>query len=279
MATTSGSSDIFRRRVDEWLKAARYIDVHLDDFSRPETANYYQDVRHMFKPDAKHISDETLQVMQMELSEEASFHTDDFGTALRAFAGKISSIVKSRDQFHEALEELGEIRPRVPVIVHDRRIINGEMWDGQFLDDSPVKEGTIYYSNGLVYEGEWNVHGPHGRGTLSHSNRYGWELAAQFIDGKVGGNLFFKWLNGDSFTSAYIAQTSSFAHLLDHASGTYRFKSGEIEKGEFINGRWRTEREVPKARIRNKSFTRSQTVKTIISMTVAGLAACVAFMI
>ncbi len=283
---------IFRSKVKEWDAAARYIDAHNVNFSREQVATLYSQVRGMFNPGAVQLTDLRLREIQEDLREEAALHQDEFGTILRSFAGIISQIIKSRDSFRQELAAISEI-PGLGGSAEDKkdrqiknentpvkqnRVINGDVWEGYFIGSRPTGNGMIKYANGMVYQGPWSEHGPEGRGRLMFAPPSGWFLIANFKKGKVSGALTFRWLNGDSFTTDPVVSTSSYSDIIRFASGTYRFFSGETERGRFIDGEWCPDRSEPRKIIVKKLFTPGQTaVVTVSAILIIAMLGCLIF--
>lgn len=271
----AGQNLILRGRVQEWLIAAKYVDNHLDSFIRPEARACYNDVRHIFEPGAKLLSNEKLQEMQYELSEEASFYTDEFGTALKLFAGKISLIIKDREAFRAELETVLNDDPQrrrnePPKVVKEIHVINGDRWEGLFLEGSPVKEGVIHYADGRSYRGPWCADGPDGRGMLTGTGTHPWTVEADFSRGVLTGSksVTYKWQSGDSFTTTLEQPQDIFSPQIN-GKGTYRFASGESESGVFKNGKWSTFEYAPQQKVIKQNFTGAQKAIIFVSMAMA----------
>lgn len=281
-------SALLRTRVSEWVRSAEIVDKHLGDFSRQELCESYKKVRDMFKDGASPLSDSTLEYIRYELAEEAAAHTNEFGSALRNFAGKISTIIKSRDDFKNEFEAQVSEGLALPPSVEakSRKIINGQIWEGLFIGDKPVKKGTITYPDGIVYKGEWSEYGPDGKGTLVISDKKMKILETEFKKGRIVGSKLYgnqqfptitiQWHNGDRFTTCVTEPASAFAKLLENAPGVYVFASGEHESGTFEKGTWRSREKVTPAPVVRKAFSPAQRIISIAALVVAVLSVCIA---
>lgn len=276
MMNNPENNRIFKGKVRDWEKAARYVDSHFNEFSTPDAAMLYRQVREMFNPASTPLTDDRLKEIQFELHEEASFHQDDFGTQLRSFAGLISQIIKSRRAFATVLNEkdtpelsgattaVSSENGSEPVVTRNR-MVEGNRWSGQFRGVTPVNKGTITYSNGIVYQGGWSSSGPEGEGRLSSPARKGWIVSTTFNKGTVSGRLTFRWPNGDSFTTEPIPPTSSFGDLLKNVKGVYTFANKETEPGQFINGNWVSSVKSTEPVQKQKIFSTAQIAVTSVS--------------
>lgn len=175
--------------VTEWWRRAVIIDKSLDRFTKDER-EAYDYIRHIFENPSPDM--ELLQVHQQTIREVGMECHDEFGSAVKTFASKVSIITRDFEAFRKTLAETqkqGDNRPKVHVDTteepvktgHKRRLINGATWEGEFNGDVPVGSGKIYFPDGSVYEGEWCKSGPHGKGVLKWSN--GEEWTATFRNG------------------------------------------------------------------------------------------------
>jgi len=125
---------------------------------------------------------------------------------------------------------------------------------GQYNYGKRTGKGVMTWSDGDRYEGEWNENGANGKGQYKFANG-SWQNGT-FLDGKLhgrgtrydvdnrrkttgnfdgdklNGNVEYLWDNGDSFKGR------AYANAYDYISGTYIYKNGKREKGEFYNGKW-----------------------------------------
>ncbi|MDE7153534.1 MAG: hypothetical protein K2O00_03675 [Muribaculaceae bacterium] len=293
-------------RVKEWLKAARYIDEHIDKFSSDDITAQYRLVRNMFKSGAEQLSDEQIQKIQLVLYEESWNITDEFGANLRSFSGKIGKIIEARESFGRLVREQEKPEQHQHEVKHDKpadkheekttgkteekpkekpvppphpekRTIkrDGNLWEGMFLNGQPVERGKITYSDGMIYEGEWSDYGPDGFGFLRHSDKTMWSLYCKFLRGRPTGNLTFAWSNGDKFEAEKYIPGASYPQMLRNTTGVYTFKkNGYKEHGVFANGKWVSFEKKPEPRTVTRMFTPAQLAITIISIAV-GIISCI----
>lgn len=310
---------ILSGRVREWLKAAGFIDSNLDRFSREEITTQYRLVRHMFKPGAERLSDEALRKIQQALYDESWNITDEFGTNLRSFSGKIGKIIESRDDFGRLVRVAEVIPPPkedpkpvpspkedpkpapppkedpkpvpppkedptpVPPPRPEMRTVmkNGNRWKGKFLGDTPVESGKIYYSDGMIYEGQWSAYGPDGTGSLRHSDLTKWGFYSEFKRGiPTNKQLAFVWGNGDTYVAEKYEPNVAYSNLLRNTTGVYTFKkNGRKERGMYIGGQWKSLEKAPEPRIVTRLFTPAQIIITIVSIVVGAIACLTAISI
>lgn len=216
----------------EWWRRAVIIDKSLDRFTGDER-EAYDYIRHIFENPSPDM--ELLQVHQQTIREVGMECHDEFGSAVKTFASKVSIITRDFDAFKKALSETqkqGEGRPTVHVGMtdepvktgHKRRLINGATWEGEFNGDVPVGSGKIYFTDGSVYEGEWCKAGPHGKGVLKWNN--GEEWTATFRNGDpVKGTIKYE-------NAVYEGDLNENG---PHGHGKMVFKN-RVDTGEYRDG-------------------------------------------
>jgi hypothetical protein len=88
-------------------------------------------------------------------------------------------------------------------------------------------QGTVTYSNGQQYDGEWKDGLPNGQGTKTFLD--GSKYAGEFKDNKWHGQGTYTYSNGNQYVGGYKDD-------LWHGQGTYTFSSGTKVEGIFKDG-------------------------------------------
>jgi hypothetical protein len=103
---------------------------------------------------------------------------------------------------------------------------NGSKYVGQFKDSKQHGQGTYTFPDGYKYVGEWKDGKQHGQGTYTTAsgNKYVGELK----DGKKHGQGTYTYTSGNK----YIGE---FKDGKRHGQGTYTYTSGNKYIGEFKN--------------------------------------------
>ena len=87
--------------------------------------------------------------------------------------------------------------------------------------------GTVSYTNGKTYKGEFAKGFYHGRGEIKYAN--GTSYVGSFAGGKKSGNGKAKYANGDVYTG-------KFLNGLPHGQGNFVTRQGDTYKGQFKEG-------------------------------------------
>ncbi|MCB0661157.1 MAG: caspase family protein [Saprospiraceae bacterium] len=106
---------------------------------------------------------------------------------------------------------------------------SGAKYVGQFKNGFIHGNGTLYFSTGHIYVGEWAYQFREGTGKFTYAN--GDEYNGQFKKSKFDGRGTMQYHNGDSYTGAW-------KNSLPNGVGTYTFSSGERYEGDFKNGQF-----------------------------------------
>jgi len=88
--------------------------------------------------------------------------------------------------------------------------------------------GSLTYSDGDKYEGEWKDGQKHGQGTYTWSN--GNKYVGEFKDGKKHGQGTFTWSNGKKYVG-------EFKNGIQNGQGTLTFPNGKKFKGKWKDGK------------------------------------------
>ena len=128
--------------------------------------------------------------------------------------------------------------------------VNGDVFEGRFVDGAIYGKGINQNKKGNVYVGEFLDNKRHGRGELKTSKvhyegefkydkfngkgkliflKQGHEYEGEFKDNEINGMGIFKWKNGDIYEGEMIKGKM-------HGYGKYKYSSGQIYEGQFANG-------------------------------------------
>lgn len=106
---------------------------------------------------------------------------------------------------------------------------NGSVYEGDF--DSDLREGRGIFrwaQQGDVYEGEWKRNQRHGRGI--HSWADGRKYHGEWTCGVIEGRGVFEWQDGSTYEGQCKAGKK-------HGRGIQKWKSGRLFKGAFVAGK------------------------------------------
>ena len=101
---------------------------------------------------------------------------------------------------------------------------SGQKYVGEYRDDKPNGQGTWTYPDGAKYVGEHKDGNKHGQGTYTHPN--GEKYVGEFRDDKSNGQGTYTFPNGQKYVGEYKDDKK-------HGQGTYTFPSGEKYVGEY----------------------------------------------
>ncbi|MCF8051387.1 MAG: hypothetical protein K9L59_09140 [Desulfobacterales bacterium] len=88
--------------------------------------------------------------------------------------------------------------------------------------------GTLIFSSGDRYEGQWKHNRMHGEGTYAFAD--GDKYVGQWQDNKMHGRGTYFYASGDKYTG-------QFADDVKDGSGTYIFKNGDRWEGAYLQGK------------------------------------------
>lgn len=185
---------VVETHVIKWMKCVGVLDESRDRFEEKEW-EAYTTVRNIFsknRPNPEVLAN-NCEILKGYLDAGVK---DEVFTAVRDFL-KTSLIAKDNMQaFKELLEDRGFFGASagkqgdagnegtvLGTATYKRVDIGGDIYEGMFLGNERVWKGKINYSDGAVYEGEWNNDGPAGEGLLV------WRDGTKFIG-------LFKGLSG-----------------------------------------------------------------------------------
>ena len=103
---------------------------------------------------------------------------------------------------------------------------NGDIYNGQTLNDKKHGQGIMKYANGNVYDGSWNNDKRHGQGTITFNNDdvYEGEWKDDNIDGQ--GTMTFHY--GDNYEGEW-------NDFYQYGQGTMKYANGDNYEGNWIN--------------------------------------------
>jgi hypothetical protein len=103
---------------------------------------------------------------------------------------------------------------------------NGNTYTGEYVDGLRNGQGTYTWANGDTYTGEWVDDLKNGQGTFTWTN--GDTYTGEYVDALRNGQGTFTWTNGDTYTGGYIDDKRN-------GQGTYSFASGDTYTGGYID--------------------------------------------
>ena len=104
---------------------------------------------------------------------------------------------------------------------------NGDVYDGMWKDDKRCGRGRISWSNGASFDGEWHDGKKHGRGTYTWAN--GDIFDGNWVDDKRTGKGRITRSSGESFDGEWKDNQMS--------EGKYTFPDGEKYEGQWHDGK------------------------------------------
>lgn len=105
-------------------------------------------------------------------------------------------------------------------------------YTGGVTDGKPDGQGTMEYTDGRVYEGEWKDGVQNGKGRLTGTD--GNYYDGEWKDGHYNGHGVFTWAGGDFIETEW-------TNGVMNGKGTYTWKSGTVGTGEWVDGEWNGE--------------------------------------
>lgn len=103
---------------------------------------------------------------------------------------------------------------------------NGTVYEGEFQEGVADGRGTFYYTNGSVYQGEVKMGSPHGTGRITYASGTVYEGA--FQNGEPNGRGRFIYKDGAVYQGD--VKNGSF-----EGRGTLRYAGGTVYEGTFQN--------------------------------------------
>ena len=108
---------------------------------------------------------------------------------------------------------------------------NGEIYEGEIINDKFEGNGKYIYSSGEYYIGQWKNNLRNGKGILYYKNN-NIKYEGDFVKDKFEGNGKYIWENGEY----YIGQ---FKNDLNNGKGKIYYKNGNIEyEGDFVEDKF-----------------------------------------
>jgi hypothetical protein len=109
------------------------------------------------------------------------------------------------------------------------------VYEGIMLDDKREIKGTMLYSNGAKYDGEWKNDKKNGKGVFTSSHYYncrktvGMKYEGEFKDDKFDGYGITTYTNGDRYEGEW-------KNSKQYGKGTVSYLDGSKYEGEWVNG-------------------------------------------
>jgi len=129
---------------------------------------------------------------------------------------------RGEDQYEGELNDIGQRHGRGTITWS-----NGDKYEGDFKEGKEHGQGTITWSDGGKYVGEFKDGKRDGQGTETWSNGYKYE--GDFKEGKEHGRGTITWSNGDKYEG-------EFKNGEEHGQGTKKWSNEDKYEGEFKNG-------------------------------------------
>lgn len=107
---------------------------------------------------------------------------------------------------------------------------NGDVYKGEFFNGNRHGQGTLTFADGSEYVGQWECNLQHGVGTRRWNN--GDCYTGQYVNGKRTGEGRFYFSNGDMYVGG-------FDEGVIHGFGRYYYASGQRFEGDFVQGKRR----------------------------------------
>ena len=111
---------------------------------------------------------------------------------------------------------------------------NGEIYEGEILDDKFEGNGKYIYENGEYYTGQWKNDLRHGKGTLYYKNN-NIKYKGDFVDDQFEGQGEYFWENGEFYKG-------EFKNGLNNGKGVLYYSNKTVEyEGDFVNDKFEGE--------------------------------------
>jgi len=110
---------------------------------------------------------------------------------------------------------------------------NGDKYEGEWVENDRQGTGLVNYSGSQnSFKGEWFQDKPHGRGVYQSQDDEKFTYDGEFFEGNFHGDGKKVWPNKDQYEG-------QFEHNRVEGKGTFRFAEAEEQfQGEFMNGKW-----------------------------------------
>ncbi len=105
---------------------------------------------------------------------------------------------------------------------------NGDIYEGEFLNENRNGMGKYFFANGDVYEGEFLNGSRNGKGKYFWTNGEIYE--GDFVENKITGKGIFTRKNGDVYEGDFVNSNRT-------GKGKLIFSNGEIYEGDFVEGK------------------------------------------
>jgi hypothetical protein len=105
---------------------------------------------------------------------------------------------------------------------------NGDVYEGEFFNGTRHGQGTLTFANGSEYVGCWECNYMHGDGTRRFPN--GDMYVGQYYDGQRQGQGRFYFANGDMYIGVWKDDYM-------HGAGRYYYQGGQRFEGGFVQGK------------------------------------------
>lgn len=100
-------------------------------------------------------------------------------------------------------------------------------WTETWFSWNRIGQGTMYYSDGGVYAGEWGNDMRNGQGILTWPD--GNQYEGGFVEDVITGYGVYTWSNGNRYEGEWVNGTIN-------GSGVYTWQSGARFEGEWVDG-------------------------------------------
>ena len=170
------------------------------------------------------LTNYSLKLKKREIGEELNSIDDIIDDNNNNYSNEISErsdSVKSEENLNVYKKEI-------------KKYPNG-VYEGIMLDDKREIKGTMLYSNGAKYDGEWKNDKKNGKGVFTSSHYYncrktvGMKYEGEFKDDKFDGYGITTYTNGDKYEGEW-------KNSKQYGKGTVSYLDGSKYEGEWVNG-------------------------------------------
>lgn len=105
-------------------------------------------------------------------------------------------------------------------------------YTGYLVNGQRHGQGTLYWDDGAVYEGNWNYGVRDGYGKMTFANGDVYE--GPYVDGKRHGQGTFRWVNGNTYTGDFVENQRT-------GTGVWTSSTGNRYEGQFVGGNFHGE--------------------------------------
>lgn len=201
------ADQIFSMRSRNWVKNVAEIRDNITRLDEDASKAFVNAVRTVLQANtnAKKIDDADLDRLDEYIKD---FMPDDFKTAVDSFivlSRQLNTSAGTIKELRQVIDKnIGELAFAEPPKPEHRRetTTNGTVWDGTFLGDKPTGSGTIIYTDGSRYEGQWDENGPNGHGRQFTKNGVMFAEGNYHNGRRTGNGTIFssngaKWYEGE----------------------------------------------------------------------------------